>query len=173
MKGVIFCCLAELVKEKMGVDKWRTILEKSGMSPSTNFLPTEDIADNVIAQTIQNTCTVLNFSVEQAADAFGDYWVNTYASKIYKVYFNGKNTAKELLLNMDSVHKTVTQSIPNAHPPRFDYKWKNDNTLVITYHSKRGMIDFLLGLIKAVGKHFKETLIVTKIDATQIEVVFP
>ncbi len=56
--------------------------------------------------------------------AFGDLWVNDYAPIIYKVYYGksgpakvyyGKSgPAKEFILNMDNVHKTVTQNILNS-----------------------------------------------------------
>jgi hypothetical protein len=173
MKGVIAKCLGELVQEKFGRDKWGAILEKSGLSPNTIFVVTSDVPDDAVMTVVQNTCAVLGITLQQAADAFGDYWVNTYAPKIYKSYYAGKSSAREMLLNMDNVHKMVTQSIPNAHPPRFEYEWKNDKTLVMHYKSNRGLVDFLVGLVKGVGTYFKEDLKVRKIGADKVEVIFP
>jgi hypothetical protein len=59
-----------------------------------------------------------------------------------------------------------------AHPPRFDYDWKNEKTLVITYKSPRGLVDFLIGLIHGVGKYFHEELMTTKLSADKVEVIF-
>jgi hypothetical protein len=42
----------------------------------------------------------------------------------------------------------------------------------MTYKSPRGLIDFLVGLIKGVGKYFKEDLRVRKLNNTDVEVVF-
>lgn len=173
MKGAIARCLSDLVQEKFGRDKWEKVLETSGLSPNTIFAVTADIPDDAVMKVVQNTCTVLGITPIQAADAFGEYWVNTYAPKIYKSYYAGKTSARDMLLNMDNVHKAVTQSIPNAHPPRFEYEWTNDKTLVMHYKSNRGLIDFLVGLIKGVGKYFKEDLRVRKLGPDKVEVIFP
>ena len=41
------------------------------------------------------------------------------------------------------------------------------------YHSPRNLVDFMVGLIKGVGKHFNEKLTVSKISSDSVRVVFP
>ena len=173
MKGVIPFSLASLVTDRFGKDKWTQVLKAAGLDPGTVFLAVEDVADATVMQLLDATCKTLGLTLAQAADAFGDYWVNTTAQKVYKPYFTGKKTAREFLLRMDEVHVAATNSIPNAHPPRFSYEWKSDKVLVMTYKSPRGLIDLLPGLVKAVGKHFHEELEVTKIGASGIQITFP
>lgn len=173
MKGVIAKCLAELVTEKFGQDKWEKALEMAGLPKDTTFLSTQDIDDSAVLKVVESVCKVLNITIQQAADAFGDYWVNEFAPKMYSAYYMGVNSAKEFLLKMDSVHEASTKRIPNARPPRFDYRWENDKTLIMTYKSHRNLIDFAIGLIKGVGKHYNENLTVTKISNNEIKIVFP
>ena len=66
----------------------------------------------------------------------------------------------------------MTQSIPNASPHRFDYKWEGASTLVVTYKSKRNMIDIYAGLVEGVGVSFRETLEVRKLSASRIKILF-
>jgi len=172
MKGVIAVCLGELVKNKFGKEKWAEVLEDAGLPKSTHFLAIQDIEDAVVLKLVDSVCKVLNISLVQAADAFGDYWVNHYAPKIYKAYYRKANSAREMLLNMNDVHKEVTSSIENAHPPRFEYEWKDDRTLIMTYHSERKLIDFLVGLVKGVGKYYKENMKVKKLGNTRVEIAF-
>ncbi len=87
--------------------------------------------------------------------------------------YNGKLRSKELLLKMDSVHDSVTKNIQNAHPPRFEYEWKDSRTMIMRYKSNRGLIDILLGLVKGVGKYYKEDLKVTKLSNDKLQVIFP
>jgi len=122
---------------------------------------------------IKSTCDVLNLSLEQVADAFGDYWVNVYTQKIYRVHYLDCNTSKDFLLKMDYVHVMVTNNIPNARPPRFEYEWKDQKTLIMKYKSHRNLIDLLVGLIRGVGKFYKEDLKVTKLTNDKVEIVFP
>jgi hypothetical protein len=70
------------------------------------------------------------------------------------------------------MHKSVTKNIENANPPKFEFEWKNDKTLIITYISTRGLIDFVVGLAKGVGKYFNQNLLVRKISNTKVEVLF-
>lgn len=172
MKGVIATCLAGLVKDNFGRVKWEDALEDAGMDRHAIFSATNKVDDAAVMKVVASVCKVLNITPLQAADAFGDYWVNTYAPRIYGAYFQEAHTAKELLLSMDKIHETVTSTIPNAHPPRFDYMWRDSRTLIMTYKSPRGLIDFLVGLIKGVGKYFKEELRVRRLNNTDVEVVF-
>lgn len=173
MKGVIVKALEELVTEKFGKDKWEDALEKSGLDRNHTFLATDDVDDAAVLKVVDSVCKVLNISLVQAADAFGDYWVNVFAPKIYSAYYLYAKSAKEFLLNMDKIHLYTTETIKNAHPPRFEYEWKDDKTLIMKYKSKRGLIDFMIGLVKGVGKYYKEDLKVTKLGPEKVEIIFP
>lgn len=172
MKGVIVNCLKELVTEKFGKDKWETALEKAGIDKKTYFLATQDVDDGAVLKVVGSACAVLNISLPQAADVFGEHWVCSYATKIYKSYYQGVTSARDFLLKMDGIHRVTTENIPNARPPRFEYSWENDKTLIMQYKSHRGMIDFLIGLIKGVGKYYKENLKVSKLSEDKVKVVF-
>jgi len=173
VKGVIVQCLAELVKEKFGNDKWEEALEKSGLDRGSVFLATQDVDDGAVLKVVGSVCGVLGITLAQAADAFGDHWVNAFAPRVYSTHYRGVTSAKDFLLKMDAVHQAATKSIPGAHPPRFEYEWKDRKTLIMRYKSHRALIDFLVGLIKGVGRHFKEDLKVTKIGDDKVEIVFP
>jgi hypothetical protein len=173
MKGVIAHCLRQLVVNNFGQAKWDAALIEAGLDKDTQILVTQDIEDATVLKVVGSVCKVLNISLEQAADAFGEYWVCTYAPKIYKAYFQGKNSARELLLKMDEVHQLTTASIPNARPPRFDYTWQGDKTLIMKYKSHRQLIDFLVGLVKGVGKYYNEPLQVSKMGGDSVKIVFP
>lgn len=172
MKGVIALCVKDLIVNKFGEEKWKEILVKAGIEKEPIILPISDLDDKTIVAIIEAIGTVLHLGQEQIADAFGDYWVSEYAPKIYSTYYRNVKNAREFLLKMDSVHETNTKKIANAHPPRFDYQWKDDRTLIMNYKSKRGLIDICVGLIKGVGRYFKEDLSVRKLDDHTIEIVF-
>lgn len=172
MKGVIAKCLGELICTKFGREQWETILQDVGLDRKTQFMAIADVDDKTILQVIASACQVLNLSKTQAADAFGDYWVNVFAPKIYGVYYHGITSAKDFLLKMDYVHDLTTKTISNARPPRFEYEWIDEKTLIMKYKSGRGLIDILIGLIKGVGKYYKETLKVEKLSTDKVKIVF-
>ncbi|MDD5669799.1 MAG: heme NO-binding domain-containing protein [Candidatus Omnitrophica bacterium] len=173
MKGVIVICLHELVKDKFGQDKWELTLQKSGIDPNKAFTAGQDVDDAIIFKVLGTLCEVLNITLQQAFDAFGDYWVNVFAPKVYKAYYQGVKNSRDFLLKMDKIHETTTCRIEGACPPRFGYDWKNDKTLIMNYSSQRKLIDLLVSLIKGVGTYFKEDIKVRKVNETQVEVIFP
>jgi len=172
MKGVIADCLSKLVNSKFGSAKWHEILSMTGMDEQTVFLPSADVDDSSLMKLLSNTCSVLNLSLNDAADAFGMYWMNEYAPVIYSIYFKWFTSAKEFIMGMDSIHDATTKSIPNAHPPRFEFNQKDERTLLVTYKSSRSMIDFYIGLVKGVGHYFKTPLSVEKISSNQVQIRF-
>lgn len=173
MKGIIVNCLKALVYDKFGVDKWQKILSMSNLDPYMVIHATKDIDDNIVLKVVDSTCKVLNISMEQATDAFGEYWVNVYAPKIYEMYYKGVESAKDFLLKMDDVHKNVTKNLENAKPPSFKFEWKDDKTLIVKYISHRGLIDFYVGLARGVGIYFKEDIKVKKLKDEKVEIIFP
>ena len=172
MKGVIVIAIKELVVKKFGAHKWEDALKHAGITKEPLIMSVSDVDDETVLKVIEGICRVLNITFVQLADAFGDFWVNTYAIKTLPHYFRGIKTAKDFLLKMDDVHVSATNSIPNNHPPRFSYEWKNEHILIMKYKSSRGLIDLMPGLVKGVGKYFNEKLAVTKIGTDSIQIVF-
>jgi hypothetical protein len=174
MKATITNCLAQLVESKFGKDRWNAILKDSGLEQHAGMfrISPADVPDDHVVKLIGSTCKVLGISAQQAADAFGEYWCCTYAPKLYAPIVKRFKNAKEMILGMDNVHIDMTETIPNARPPRFEYVWEDKKTLVVDYKSTRNMIDIYIGLVKGVGTLFKEKLAVTKISPHRVEIVF-
>ena len=175
MKGTITRCAKELVESRFGQEKWKEILDHADVDDETRYrlaYPTTDIDDSKASDILRATGTVLGLSPEQVADAFGEHWCCEYAPKIYATIFNRFKSSKEMILGMDQIHVQMTATIKNARPPRFDYDWKDERTLIVTYKSFRGLIDLYRGLVLGVGKHFNEPVQARKVDDTRVEIVF-
>lgn len=173
MKGVIAMCLKDLVVNKYGADKWADCLKNIGEAQDIPILATSDMHDEVVMKMVQAACEALDISLQEAADAFGEYWVCNFSQKIYGAFYRKYRNAKEFLLAMDRVHVDMTTSLKDSTPPRFDYEWKDKRTLIMTYKSKRKLIDFAVGLAKGVGKYYKEDIKVSKLSDDKIQIVFP
>ena len=172
MKPVIPLCLWELVTEKFGKDTWNVIKETAGFGVNTFLFAHDDIPDQQVFALVEATCKTLDISFEQAADVFGEYWVTSFAPRVYPGYLGKASSARSLLSMMPEIHQSATENIPNARPPRFDLSWEDENTLIMKYISERPLIDFAVGLTKGVGVYFGEPLHVTKLDSGAIKVVF-
>jgi len=171
MKGVIADCLTELIQTKFGAAQLDAVFS-SAKVPKQRFLATENIPDQEVLKLFGAACSVLRISEEKAAEAFGEYWCVTYAPRIYKGYFVGAKGAKQFLMGMKRIHETVTQSIPDAHPPVFDFVDTAPNKLTMSYSSQRNLQPIWLGCVKGVGVAFKEKLSIKQKDRNSIEITF-
>ncbi len=172
MKGVVVLCMKQMIIEKFGKEKWESILEKAGLPPNIIILSSGNVDDSSVLNVVKSAMDEFKITIEQITDMFGDYWVNVYSQKIYNIFYKRSKNAKDFILKMNVVHEHMTNNMQNAHPPRFEYNWENDKTLIMTYKSSRGLIDFAVGLVKGVGKFYNEDLIVEKLDASHIKIVF-
>lgn len=172
MKGAIALCLKSLVAEKYGQNKWNETLKNAGVETEPLMTLLSDLDDAMVLKLVQSACKVLNRTSQQISDEFGEFWMQNYVPKYYQRYMSGIKSAREMLLAMDSVHVKVTTNMQNSRPPRFEYKWVNDKTLVMIYKSNRNLMDLFIGLVKAVGKYFNERLQVKKINSKEVEIVF-
>lgn len=173
MKGTLVKCLEELVVTQFGQDKWEQSLKDAGLSGSIVIWPMSDIDDAQVMGLVEAVCRNLNMTLAQAADAFGDYWVNVYSQRMYPLYYERNATAKDFLLDVDNVHVQMTRTMQRARPPRFDYEWQDDGSLIMYYKSQRGLVDFMVGLARGVGKYYGENIEVTKLGPDKVQIVFP
>lgn len=172
MKGVIVQCLAEVVQGRFGKETWPACLRRAGIAPGQIILPGHDIDDATVLTLFKAVCEEGKITFEQAADAFGQHWVSIFAPRLYPHFYRGVTNARDFLLKMDTVHVITTQTVPNARPPRFEYSWTDGKTLLLRYVSERGLLDLLVGLIRAVGVHFNQPLQVEKLAANRLKIAF-
>ena len=187
MKGIIFQCIKELVTKQFGEQKWRFCLADAGIDKDDDILAFGDIPIEEVIKIIQSMCKNLGLTLEQVADVFGDFWVNVYTQRAYSHIYKREKNARNFLLNLNAIHIEVTTSLKAAmdrvsvpgldkitypRPPKFKYEWKDNDTLILTYISHRGLIDILVGCIKGLGKHYREEIKVIKIDDQKLVITF-
>lgn len=170
MKGVIADCLREMIVKKFGQPEWDSIKEKAKIEANLTVYST--VEDKVILNLIKVACQHLHLTLAQATEAFGEYWSCHYAPKKYKHYYSKYKNAKDFITNLDKIHVTMTNTIKDAEPPRFDYQWKNEHSLLITYKSKRNMLDFAVSLLRGIGKYYNNNISVFKFGVNKIQVNF-
>lgn len=173
MKGTVIACLQELVVAKAGVEAWRNILRRGGYNPHQIFLTSADVDDLQALALIEGTCTELGITSGQAGDAFGDHWIRVYAPRLYASYFAKHTSSVSFLTDLNQMHERLTQAMPGARPPVFQFSWPEPGVMRMDYQSHRSLIDVAAGMTRALGRHYGEELEVEKTSATSMLVRFP
>jgi len=171
MKGTIVKCMEEMVTKRFGETKWKESLKKAGIPEARRYATMEDIEDSEILGIMKGMSGTAYSSMDQTMEAFGEYWSSVYAPALYGVYFAKATSTREMLLNLDKIHVTVTQTMKPARPPRFKYEWKGDDTLIMHYDSNRGLVALMPGLIRGLGKFYKDNPKV-RLSGNAVEIKF-
>jgi hypothetical protein len=99
--------------------------------------------------------------------------VCVYMPKLYKSYYRGVVDARDFLTKLNSLHRRVSTAVAGAQPPKFEYRWINDDTLHMTYLSERGLQRIFIGMVRGVGEYFSTPLDVRALDERVVEITFP
>jgi hypothetical protein len=172
MKGTVIACLREVVLKASDDATWQACLTDAKLQPFTIFMLAEDVPDAQAMAIVKAVCARLGLSAEQAGDAFGAHWIDTYAPRLYKPLFSKYRSARELLSNINNMHDRVMRHVPDAKPPRFRLDWQTPTNLLMHYESDRGLIDIAVGMARAVGRLYGEDLVVTKVSEKSLRIVF-
>jgi hypothetical protein len=172
MKGTVHKCVEKLVIEKFGLDKWEECLASVGLDEDHVFMMNDDVDEATTMRMLGNMPGILDITFQQLLDAFGEYWACTYTPTVYPAYFEGITSFKDMLVNLDRIHQEVTENMNNSRPPRFTYKWVNEDTLQMQYNSQRGLVDLFISIAKGMNKYFNEDNKITKLDNNIVEIAF-
>lgn len=172
MKGVIFGCLKEMAENQYGTEEWARALERAGLPKKTSFMSIADVDDEVIAGVMAALQGVVGRTERQVSDDFGRYWVSNYASKRYPEYFEGVHSAMDLLRQVDSVHVATASTVRNARPPRFTYESIDESTLVMEYHSARGLMSLFQGLVRGTAEHYGQEADISVVGPNKVRIAF-
>lgn len=171
MKGIIVKAAEKLVISKFGDDKWEEILVASDFESDEFFSMRDDIEDEVVMKIIANIAKKLSISIIDVLKAFAAYWIHEFIPEIYPSY--KFDSAKEYINSIeDIIHTNVRATIPNAKPPLFEFDWINENELILTYISSRGLIDLAQFMFIEIGVKYDITIDVEKIDEKSLKLTF-
>ncbi|MDO4753593.1 MAG: heme NO-binding domain-containing protein [Bacillota bacterium] len=143
-------------------------LEKYGFDRNYVFSPLEDVPDTAARGMIDFIGAEMGVDKAQIWGKMGEENIVTF-SRNYSGFFRQEN-AYRFLKSMNDVHEIVMKRFKGATPPILDMEIISPREAMFIYRSKRGMGDYLAGLLRGVAKHFKEDIKVEKISASDSEI---
>lgn len=166
MYGLVNKALQDFVTKGFGADKWEAIRLKAGVK-ETAFVSMESYPDDITYKLAGSASEVLGITLDQALEAFGEYWVLYTAQEGYGDMLKMcGNNLKEFLMNLDHLHARIRLSFPQLKPPTLKCSNVEDRSLHLHYHSDRpGLTAMVVGLVKGLGKRFSTPLEITLIDS--------
>ncbi len=155
MYGIVNKSIEEMVKQDFGIDTWEAIKVRSGVKEDF-FLSNEPYDDNITYQLAIAASEVLNITVTQVLNAFGEYWILKTGKEKYGALMDaGGASLKEFLVNLPSFHNRIMLMYPNLDPPEFKTSDIMEASINIHYFSHRsGLMEFVRGLLVGLSKMY-------------------
>lgn len=156
MKGTVVSIWLNTIEKVYGNDTKRKAMEHVGWSTQRIISPLEDIQDDEIFTLVKHVGTLSGNDSKKVWRTIGQNNISEFA-KWFPSYFERSNM-KSFMMMMDDVHAQLTKMIKGAVPPRLIPEEIDERTFTITYQSKRGLTDYMLGLLEGGAKHFNEQM---------------
>lgn len=172
MISVILKCLEETIISHHGLENWGRVLDDAGVSRDVKFVPSIEVDDVTMSKIFKSVCNVLQLSIEEVTDAYGDYWVNVYTQKIYGPFYEGRYSISKFFRYLDGIHDSLERTLPGTIPQRFMWKWLDQQTLVFGDQIRSELVELIIALAKGVGKYSGEQVEVKVLRPGQVRMRF-
>lgn len=156
MKGTVVSSWIESSKELFGKEIVERVLLSYKFPIDYIFSPFEDVEDRVAIGLVDDIGKAVGKNHAEIWGIMGEANIRTF-SKSYPGFFH-HDTAYQFLKSMNDVHVIVMKRIKGAVPPILDMVPISPYEAMFIYRSKRGMGDYLQGLVNGVATYFKETI---------------
>lgn len=156
MKGTVVNIWLNTIAKMYGENHRNEIMKSEGWNPSRLITPLEEIDDTKVFSLMNAFAKSKGIKTEDMWRKLGQNNIESFHNW-FPSYFE-KSSAKSFMMLMDKVHTQLTKMIPGAKPPRLIPEELDDKNVIITYKSKRGLVDYLMGLIEGCGSFFNEKI---------------
>ena len=156
MKGEIFNILEDFIVDNWGRDTFEEIFEEvhDKLITKEPFVGPGTYPDSDFMAIVAQAVAKLGVTLEQAVHAFGVYTFPKLAEKMPDYVAPYKHPKDFLLTLHDVIHVEVKKLYPDAETPSFEYRDEKENELVMIYHSKRKLYNFVEGMFESVGSYY-------------------
>jgi hypothetical protein len=161
MHGLLFCQLEQFVSETHGRGVWAAMLGRAGL-PGQVFAADQAYDDADMLRLLDTAVQLLDTPAEALQETFGVYLAPQLLQLHQDLIRPGWRTL-DVLLNAESlIHGAVRRRDPLAHPPQLLILQIGENRLQLNYRSSRELVATARGIIKGLGQHFGETVLITE-----------
>lgn len=167
MKGTVVSSWVQSCRKLFGDEIVNSALKAHQLPADKVFSPIEDVADSVAKGIVDHIGNAVGKNHKEIWGTMGQQNIKTF-SKNYPGFFR-HDSAYQFLKSMNDVHVIVMKRFKGATPPILDVTPIGSHEILFTYRSKRGMEDYLQGLIKGVATFFKEKIEVEVVSQAQNE----
>lgn len=162
MHGIIFSQFNEFVTKNYNYDTLTAIKKDAGLAGKFH-ISTKSHPDEDILALVTSACKLLKVNKEELLEGFGRFLAPGLL-KTYNSYIETEWDCMDLIEHVEkTMHKVVRRTTPDASPPKLVITREGPDEIILDYTSERKMISLGIGIIEAIGEHFKTKINIEKL----------
>ncbi len=161
MHGIIFNQLYDFIKKDHDFVTLADIKQHANLQGKSHSAMSA-YPDEEIEALINSASEVLKVDREELLESFGLH-IAPGLLKTYNAHVDPNWTCFDLLERIENtMHRVVRMKAPESDPPKLLAERISEFEVAIKYTSDRKMAAFGIGIIKAIGQHYNESLKIEK-----------
>ena len=169
MKGTVVATWIRTCRKIYGNEFVNKAMDKAQWGNSKIFSPLEDVDDNRVKDFVKEMSTLAGTDTKTLWGNIGEDNIKAFLHD-YPAFFQHDNLYS-FFKSMFDVHISMTKKFKGAKPPLVEMKPISKREAIFTYRSKRGMFDYLQGMIKGSAEHFKEKIDLMVLEKTEESII--
>lgn len=159
MRGVVHKGFKDFVGERFGEDAWQRIQEGSG-NRFQLYLPVTEYPDELLYDQLEAAVELTGIDQSTLLYEFGQFLVAELID-VYGVFVDQDWTGLDLLVNVEAyIHEALRAKQGNYTPPEISSRQLDEQRVLVTYESDRGLCPLTEGIIVGVGDYYDEAFVV-------------
>lgn len=164
MKGTVVATWMKTCRKLYGDSVVDRAMESNGWTSDKIFTPAENVDDQKIMSVIGSIAKNQNLDVKKLWRSIGNYNIKSFAED-FPAFFEHENVYS-FLKSMYDVHVVMVKRLPGATPPLLSIEPISTREAVFSYHSKRGMFDYFLGMLDGSCEKYNEKVQIEELERT-------
>ncbi|ERI94515.1 heme NO binding protein [Clostridiales bacterium oral taxon 876 str. F0540] len=164
MKGTVVATWMKTCRKLYGDSVVDRAMEDNGWTSDKIFTPAENVDDQKIMSVIGSIAKNQNLDVKKLWRSIGSYNIKSFAED-FPAFFEHENVYS-FLKSMYDVHVVMVKRLPGATPPLLSIEPISTREAVFSYHSKRGMFDYFLGMLDGSCEKYNEKVKIDELERT-------
>lgn len=162
MKGIVFIELHKLIENTWGPEYLEELIDKVELESGGIYTGVGYYDSAEVVALVTQISKDKNIPANDLVKIFGQHMGNFFIEH-HNHYFAEAGNTFELLKSIDNhIHVDVKKIHADADLPTFSFEQVDDNTLILTYRSKRDMATLAEGLIEATATHYNENVTIER-----------
>lgn len=164
MKGLIFTEFLDFVEKQFGIDVCEDMIANCKLTDDGAYTAVGTYDHSELLAMVTQLSESTQTPVDKLVQAFGENLFGVLMAK-YPELTERFRDSFTLLSQLESViHVHVRKLYPDAELPRFEHSQPDAQTLVLDYHSSRGLADVAEGLLRGCLAHYGEDVALSRTD---------